>query len=525
MVRIAPVNLQYNPKTLWFDAGSLEASVHDGLIVRTARGVEFGRLAQDIFEADESRTKKLKSPLKPVVRVATEDDLAKVEELNRKSREALPLFKEVAAASNTEMHPVSVEYLFDGAHAVCYFESENRIDFREIVRTLSSKLRVRIDMRQIGVRDEARMVGGIGHCGQELCCARLGGEFCPVSIRMAKEQDLSLNPQKISGVCGRLMCCLRYEFEAYKDFKGRAPKKNAQVSTPDGPAKVVSLDVPREVVSVCVEGEKPVKVPLSGFDPPQEGSRPKSIGEEAWEDAQAGSSPREPSLNLFGTSSLTEPDVLAESGSVRHTGAGKRRDDEGRGKRSQTGQRRGRGKQQRSHDEEASVRKPRRRRSTKVSGGDHREEAESRAPEQHRKKRGQGSSDKQRQGQAQGKRNQAQGKQGHGQQAKHREGSRDQRQARPGQRSSGLRRQRQSGQLDQPGQGRSAGRPEEGRRHASGRSEEGQLHAEGQQPHRRSRHRRHGAEGLRGEGQGGGRNPGSDEGRGPNRPGQGASHE
>ena len=116
------------------------------------------------------------------------------------------------------------------------------------------------------------MVGGLGHCGQELCCKRLGGEFCPVSIRMAKEQDLSLNPQKISGLCGRLMCCLRYEFEAYKDFKGRCPKAGSAVQTPDGPAKVVDLDVPREVVSVRVEGEKPVKVPLADFDPPEEGN-------------------------------------------------------------------------------------------------------------------------------------------------------------------------------------------------------------------------------------------------------------
>ena len=130
------------------------------------------------------------------------------------------------------------------------------------------------------------MVGGLGHCGQELCCKRLGGEFCPVSIRMAKEQDLSLNPQKISGVCGRLMCCLRYEFDAYKDFKSRAPKQNATVETPDGPAKVVDLDVPREIVSLKIMGEKPVKVPLADFDPPEEGSnRPNRVGEEAWQDA------------------------------------------------------------------------------------------------------------------------------------------------------------------------------------------------------------------------------------------------
>ncbi|MFQ7065081.1 MAG: stage 0 sporulation family protein, partial [Eggerthella lenta] len=286
MVRIAPINLYYNPKTLWFDAGDLDVRAGDGVIVSTARGTEFGRAAHDVFEADEAQIKKLKSPLKPVKRIATDEDEARAAELEAKSREALPVFKEMAAEGNGDMHPVSVEYLFEGDKAIFYFEAEERVDFRELVRKLAAHFRVRIDMRQIGVRDEARMVGGLGHCGQELCCKRLGGEFCPVSIRMAKEQDLSLNPQKISGVCGRLMCCLRYEFDAYKDFKSRAPKQNATVETPDGPAKVVDLDVPREIVSLKIMGEKPVKVPLADFDPPEEGSnRPNRVGEEAWQDA------------------------------------------------------------------------------------------------------------------------------------------------------------------------------------------------------------------------------------------------
>ena len=200
MVRIAPVNLYFNPKTLWFDAGEFEVRAGDGVIVSTARGVEFGRAADDAFEAEASQVKKLKTPLKPVMRIATEEDEAQAAEMERLSAEALPLFKQMAAEADADMHPVSVEYLFDGDKAVFYFEAEERVDFRDLVRKLASKFRVRVDMRQIGVRDEARMVGGLGHCGQELCCKRLGGEFCPVSIRMAKEQDLSLNPQKISGV-------------------------------------------------------------------------------------------------------------------------------------------------------------------------------------------------------------------------------------------------------------------------------------------------------------------------------------
>ena len=132
------------------------------------------------------------------------------------------------------MHPVSVEYLFEGDKAIFYFEAEERVDFRELVRKLAAHFRVRIDMRQIGVRDEARMVGGLGHCGQELCCKRLGGEFCPVSIRMAKEQDLSLNPQKISGVCGRLMCCLRYEFDATRTSRAAPRNRTPRWRRPMG---------------------------------------------------------------------------------------------------------------------------------------------------------------------------------------------------------------------------------------------------------------------------------------------------
>ncbi len=377
MTRIAPVNLPYNPKTLWFDACDMELSVGQDVVVQTARGTEFGTVAEEVFEATPEQMKKLKTALKPVTRVATDEDRARAAELEQKAADALPLFKELAAETSEEMRPVSVEYLFDGDKAVFYFESENRVDFRELVRALSSKLHIRVDMRQIGVRDEARMVGGLGHCGQELCCKRLGGEFCPVSIRMAKEQDLSLNPQKISGVCGRLMCCLRYEYEAYKDFKSRAPKKNATIETPDGPAKVVDLDVPREVVSLRLEGEKPVKVPLSDFDEPEEGNRPKCVGCDAWERACA------PAENMFagGMATLATPDLngkdqLADRTAVRHVPGGKKRDaDEGSG-RSRNGKQSRRGKRGKgssgSQDGEQKqsqqqARKPRRRRSTKVS--------------------------------------------------------------------------------------------------------------------------------------------------------------
>lgn len=286
MVRIAPVDLQFNPKTLWFDAGELEIEAGSSVVVTTARGTEFGRLASEVFEASDEQVSKLKTALKPVVRVATEEDEQNAAEMEQRSKDAMPVFREMAEELAPDMRPVSVEYLLDGDKAIFYFESEDRIDFRDLVRKLAAHFHVRVDMRQIGVRDEARMVGGLGHCGQELCCKRLGGEFCPVSIRMAKEQDLSLNPQKISGVCGRLMCCLRYEFDAYKDFKSRAPKVGATIQTPDGVAKVTELDVPRELVTLKLDEEKPVKVPLCEFEPAEEAqNRPSAIGKDAWEAA------------------------------------------------------------------------------------------------------------------------------------------------------------------------------------------------------------------------------------------------
>ena len=377
MVRVAPINLAYNPRTLWFDPGDLEIAKGDPVVVETARGTEFGTAANDIIEVDEEEIKSLKSPLKPVLRIASDEDVERARELEQKSREALPVFKEMAAESHPDMHPVSVEFLLDGDKAVFYFEAEERIDFRELVRRLASHFKARIDMRQIGVRDEARIVGGLGHCGQELCCKRMGGEFCPVSIRMAKEQDLSLNPQKISGLCGRLMCCLRYEYDAYKDFKSRAPKVNATIQTPAGSAKVVELDVPREIVSLKVGDEKPVKVPLADFDEAPEGGRPTSVGEEAWEFAtsEAASGYKGDPITFL-TSQFTGSDKLAEKGSVR-------RNPSSRSKRSQEpvkfgnprGGRGGKGSRaERGGANAAAVvdetRKPRRRRSTKLNAGD-----------------------------------------------------------------------------------------------------------------------------------------------------------
>ena len=366
MVRIAPVRLAFNPKTLWFDAGGFELSPGDAVVVETARGSEFGHVSDALFDMEYEQTKKLKTPLKPVKRLATDEDSARAREIEDLAREAMPVFKRLAAESIPDMNPIAVEYLFEGDKAVFYFEAEERVDFRDLVRKLAAEFHVRVDMKQIGVRDGARMIGGLGHCGQELCCRRLGGEFNPVSIRMAKEQDLSLNPQKISGVCGRLMCCLRYEFEAYKDFHGRAPKKNARISTPDGEGKVVDLDVPREVVSIKVGDEKPVKVPLADMEPPEEGSRPNAVGEEAWEQAtMPPSTSLDAAFSLF-TSELTGDDKLAEPGKVRHVHGEEEASKPPRSRRRRGGSGSGSSDAPDAPEGKEGQRKSRRRRSTTV---------------------------------------------------------------------------------------------------------------------------------------------------------------
>lgn len=285
MVRVAPVRLAYNPKTLWFDAGDLSLEVGDSVIVKTVRGEEFGAVHMPVFEPSEEQLRALKSPLKPVVRVASDEDVLRSAELDDKARKALPEFKKLAAETIKEMKPVAVEFLFDGDRAIFYFESEERLDFRELIPKLYGRFHVRVDLVQIGVRDQARIVGGLAHCGQELCCKRLGGEFNPVSIRMAKDQGLSLNQPKITGACGRLMCCLRYEVEAYKEVYARAPKMNAPIETPDGTAYINDINVLREMVSLKIEEGRLVQVPLSDLRTQNGEKRPSYIKRAQWNEA------------------------------------------------------------------------------------------------------------------------------------------------------------------------------------------------------------------------------------------------
>lgn len=268
MPTVLPVKFAYAARELWFDENGSQAQEGDHVICSTERGTEIGLACaapREMSRAEVSHTVG-NAILKPVLRVADEYDLERADELARQGDEALPVFRRLISETDLDMKPVGVEYLFGGEKVVCYFSAEERVDFRQLVRDLGHELHERIDMRQIGVREESAIVGGYGHCGQELCCARFGLSFEPVSIRMAKEQDLPLTSNKISGACGRLMCCLRYEFEAYRDFKGRAPKRSDIIDTPLGKAKVVEYDTPKERIALRLESGKIVRIPLAEME-------------------------------------------------------------------------------------------------------------------------------------------------------------------------------------------------------------------------------------------------------------------
>lgn len=264
MPAIVGVRLRNAAKPVLLDIDAVEGLAAGTIVVvDSERGPELGTVTIDPREAAEGERVDAASR---IVRVATSDDLQTGEDLHRREREGLPVYRRLVNKHKLDMKPTDVEFSFDGTRAVFYFVAEERVDFRDLVRDLASEFHTRVDMRQIGVRDEARMIGGLGHCGEQLCCMRFGGEFQPVSIRMAKEQDLPLNPLKISGLCGRLMCCLRYEYEAYKDFKGRAPKKGAIIEVGEQKGKVVEFNTPKETVTMRLEEGGTMTVPLEDME-------------------------------------------------------------------------------------------------------------------------------------------------------------------------------------------------------------------------------------------------------------------
>lgn len=259
MTRIICVRFRTAGKIYYFSPGELEIKKGDHVIVETARGVEYGKVVSDIREVEDE---KINSPLKNVIRIATAED-DETEKKNRdKEKDAFLICLEKIHAHKLEMKLVDAEYTFDGNKLLFYFTADGRVDFRDLVKDLASVFRTRIELRQIGVRDETKITGGIGICGRVLCCHAYLSDFAPVSIRMAKEQNLSLNPAKISGVCGRLMCCLKNEEDTYEYLNKLLPALGDTVTTPEGlRGQVESVNVLRQLVKVIVDegDEKEIK--------------------------------------------------------------------------------------------------------------------------------------------------------------------------------------------------------------------------------------------------------------------------
>ena len=250
MTRVIGVRFRPAGKIYFFAPGKYNIHTGDKVIVETARGVEFGTVVTGQRDVEDD---KITQPLKPVIRIATQDDIRKEEKNREKEKEAFGICLEKIRKHGLEMKLIDAEYTFDNNKVLFYFTADGRIDFRELVKDLASVCRTRIELRQIGVRDETKIRGGIGICGRPLCCNTYLSEFAPVSIKMAKEQNLSLNPSKISGVCGRLMCCLTNEEETYEELNSRLPSNGDHVTTPEGlKGDVQSVNVLRQQVKVIV---------------------------------------------------------------------------------------------------------------------------------------------------------------------------------------------------------------------------------------------------------------------------------
>ena len=262
MTEIISVRFKEGGKAYYFNPNGLNISVGEKVIIETSRGVEFGECVEGNRLIDEME---LVSPLRPVVRKASQKDLAAVEENRAREKRAFTICEEKIAEHGLDMKLVDVEYNFDGSKILFFFTSEGRVDFRNLVRDLASIFHTRIELRQIGVRDEAKMLGGLGICGRPFCCTTYMDDFHPVSIKMAKTQNLSLNPTKISGTCGRLMCCLKYEQEAYEDVLSRTPKQDSLVETPEGVGEIISVQLLREKVKVKLDDDpdNPQVFPIS----------------------------------------------------------------------------------------------------------------------------------------------------------------------------------------------------------------------------------------------------------------------
>ncbi len=250
MVKVVGVRFKRAGKIYYFDPGDLVIENNAKVIVETARGVEFG---DTVIPNREVTDEEIVAPLKKVMRIATEEDIKHAADNKKKEKDAFDTCLQKIRDHKLEMKLIDVEYTFDNNKVLFYFTADGRVDFRDLVKDLAAVFKTRIELRQIGVRDESKMMGGLGVCGRVLCCSSYLGEFQPVSIKMAKEQGLSLNPTKISGTCGRLMCCLKYEQDAYEYIIKRAPKLGSIVETPDGQGQVMETSLLKEQVKVKLD--------------------------------------------------------------------------------------------------------------------------------------------------------------------------------------------------------------------------------------------------------------------------------
>jgi len=247
------VAIQFNRlgKKYYFDTAHINVKNGDKVVVETARGMELGFVVSDRMTI---KNDELVSPLKPIVRIANEEDIRSYEENIEKEVYVLKITDELVKKNRLDMKLLNCEYTLDKSKLIIYFNAEGRVDFRELVKDLANEFHVRIELRQVGTRDGAKVLGGIGPCGRETCCTRFLTEFQPVSIKMAKNQNLSLNPNNISGICGKLLCCIKYEDETYKDLRKKMPKMDSTVDTPDGQGRVMQLNYVMQQVTVNVEG-------------------------------------------------------------------------------------------------------------------------------------------------------------------------------------------------------------------------------------------------------------------------------
>ena len=280
MTEVIGVRFRGGCKEYYFDPHGIAVEAGQFVIVETAQGTEYAQCLTGNHEVDDGAVVR---PLRALVRIATENDRRTMEYNRQREKDAFGICQRKIAERGLDMKLVRVECSFDGSKIVFFFTSEGRVDFRELVRDLAGVFRARIELRQIGVRDEAKMLGGLGICGRPFCCAQFLDDFVPVSIKMAKTQNLSLNPTKISGACGRLMCCLRYEYETYKEVNSRAPKHGAKIQVPGGVARVTEINVPLERVTLQLEDGKSIKVPLAEMEYNGEGKRPTGVSEEVFE--------------------------------------------------------------------------------------------------------------------------------------------------------------------------------------------------------------------------------------------------